>query len=226
VIPVYVGRKFKVTVEGSVWQPVECEHCHIEWAFRVRVGGIGTGESPYMLDHDGAKKRAEERARRGLEEDVRLASEGVKRNVACPGCGLYQSDMVESLRKTHAGSWGALGLACSLVGFLLILRGLTADGGVGGEGSLWLACGAVPVAGGVASLLWRKRLQRRFDPNAKALRGAAGSPYRSGNATLHADDELADAPDTITRVQYDAACAEALAQGSEPPRPIPWRSAS
>jgi hypothetical protein len=223
-VPVYFGRKFTVWIEDSVWQPVECEHCHIEWAFRVRVAGVGTGDSPYMLDDKGAKERAAKRARVGLEEDLRVASEGLTRNVACPGCGRYQSDMVKSLRAHYASSWGVLGAVSILLGCLLMLRCLTGDGAIG-EAIVWLACGAVLLAGGVASLAWRRRLQGRFDPNATDAAGASGSPYRqSGDAALSANLELADGPDAITRAQYEAACTDAIAQGTKL-RPILWRAA-
>ncbi len=222
-IPVYVGRRFMVMVEGSFWQPIDCEHCQLEWAFRVRIGGLGVGKSPYMLDDRGAKDRAAKRARDALEEDQRLAAEGIKRNVACPGCGQYQGEMVRSLRAGHAPSWGAWGWATIVLGSLLVIRGLTGDAAIGGEGTVWLACGAIPIAGGVASLTWRRRLQRRFDPNAKTVLGTAGSPYRQPkDVAAGAGRELSGAPDVITRAQYEAVCAEALAQGTEPPPPIRW----
>jgi hypothetical protein len=224
-IPVYVGRKITVRLEGSAWQPVACEHCLLEWAFRVRVAGVGTGESPYMLDDEGAKERAAKRARVGLEEDMRLAAEGLTRNVACPGCGLYQSEMVKSLRAHHAPSWSALGAASITLGCLLVLRGLTGDGD-GGAAVVWLVCGALPIVGGVAALAWRKRLQRRFDPNERAPTRPE-SPYRQPeNAGLDAKLELADAPDAITRAQYEAICAEASAHGTKAPPPIRWRTSA
>ncbi len=147
-IPVYFGKKFNVWAEGFIWQPIACEHCHLEWAFRVRIGGLGKGHSPYMLDNEGAKQRAAKQARLSLEEDRQLASEGVKRNVACPGCGHYQSEMVESLRTNHASSWAAIGVASILFGCLLVLRGLTVNGLIAGEAVMWLACGAGLIGGG------------------------------------------------------------------------------
>jgi hypothetical protein len=202
VIPVYAARKFKIVVEDSVWQPVECEHCRLEWAFRVRIGGMGKGESPYMLDNEGAKERAAKRARLALEEDRQLASEGVTRNVRCPGCGRYQSEMVRSLRASHGSSWGVLGMLGLLLGGMLVLRGLTGEGNFGSDGVVWIACGVVPIAAGVGALAWRRRLRQHYDPNAKPAIDAG--------------------PDVITRLQYEEACADALAQGTEPLPPIRW----
>lgn len=224
-IPVYIGRKFKIVLESSVWQPLECEHCHLQWAYRVRVGGIGTGESPYLLDDEGARERAAKQARLALEEDRRISSEGVKRNIACPGCGRYQSDMVERLRARHAAPWGALGVVSLLFGGMVLLRALTVHGTSGAENLVWLACGAMLIAAGVFALAWRRRLQRLFDPNATSTTGRAGSPnWQVGAESLRESPEQGADPDAITRVQYEEAVADALARGIEPPDPIRWQS--
>src|SRR5262249_16507228 len=156
----YFGRTFTVEAEADYWQVVVCEHCDLEWAFRVRCGGVGTGKSPYFLDHDGAKERAQKQALRALEEDRRAVRSGLARNVGCPGCGRYQGEMVESLRRHYASSWDAVGLVGLLVGAMLLVRGI-GDGQILAGGA-----GAAFVLAGAASMAWRRRLQRLYDPNA------------------------------------------------------------
>ncbi len=31
----YVGRQITVTFEGSVWKPIRCAFCQLEWAYRM-----------------------------------------------------------------------------------------------------------------------------------------------------------------------------------------------
>ncbi len=215
-VPVYTARHFTAVIEGSIWQPVVCEHCGVEWAFRVRLTGIGKGESPYMLDDEGANRRASERARASLEEDRRTLSAGVARDVACPSCGKYQREMVGRLRAAHASGWGALGAASIVVGTMIALRGLTGE-----AAAAWIASGAITIGLGIASFVRRRHLQRRFDPNAGAVT-SAGVPYR---APAESRLGAGPVPEAITRVQYESACAEAAAEGAPPPAPIAWPSA-
>lgn len=32
----YVGRQITVTLEGSVWKPIRCEFCQLEWVDKER----------------------------------------------------------------------------------------------------------------------------------------------------------------------------------------------
>ncbi len=201
-IPVYVANSHKVTLEDSAWQVVECEHCNLEWAFRIRLGGIGVGESPYFLDEKGAQGRAAERAHRALELDRQLAREGVMRNVACPGCSRFQNEMVESLRRTHGSSLAASGAACMVLGTLLALRALTESELLARSSLGWTVPSAVFLVAGALLLARRSQLRRRFDPNAEAGGLTTTSP--------------AQGPDVMTRAQYDSS-----APTDRPP--IAWR---
>ncbi|MDB5212625.1 MAG: hypothetical protein JWO86_552 [Myxococcaceae bacterium] len=230
-IPVLVSRRHTVLVEGFFWQVVECEHCELEWAFQVRCGGIGQGRSPFLLDEKGARERAKDRAHRALKQDRQLALEGVTRNVACPGCNRYQSEMVESLRRTHGSSWAAAGVVCMLVASVLGLRGLTENEPLARSGFAWTVPAAIFVLVGAGLLARRSQLRRRFDPNAAAVDTSAAShssPYRQAELPTEPPEESVasmrteqmDAPAVITRAQYDAARAatpvDALPE-------IPWR---
>ena len=221
-VPVYVARQFSACIEDSTWQPTECERCRIEWAFRVRLSGRGQGESPYGLDDTGAEKRAQARALAALQDDRRFVAEGgVLRNIPCPGCGWYQSAMVARMRAAHGGSWGAVGAACIAIGALLVLRGLT-DGERFAAGSTWLVCGLLPVAGGIASLGWRKQLQRRYDPNASVAPLPPGSAYRAPENSVPPGGPQEAPLEAITREQYESMCTEAAARGLAPPPAIAW----
>lgn len=223
-VPVYFSRRHTVMLEGSVWQPVACEHCELEWAFEVRCGGIGDGVSPYFLDDEGASKRASQRAEANLAHDVRLAREGVTRNVACPGCHRYQKEMVESLRRTHGSSWATAGFACMIFGTLLALRAVTDAGSAGSSALAWALPSALFFVAGAALLIRRRQLRRAFDPNAPAERraGPPSSPYRRTERSpreteaSEAEAHTQPGPAVITRAEYDAAPA--------PKPPIPWRS--
>lgn len=222
-VPVYVARQFNAVLEDSVWQPTECERCKVEWAFRVRLSGRGRGESPYGLDDAGAEKRAKERALAALQDDRRFVAEGgVLRNIPCPGCGWYQSAMVDRMRAAHGGSWGAGGAACIAIGALLVLRGLT-DGERLSAGSAWLIGGLLPIAGGIASLVWRRQLQRRYNPNASVAPLPPGSVYRAPESSPLPPSGPEGAPlEAITRDHYESVCTEAAARGLAPPPAIAW----
>jgi len=113
-----------------------------------------------------------------------------------------------------------------LFGIMIALRGVVRDSAFSGESVAWLAGGAVVIAGGVTALVWRRRLQRGFDPNSRPVPSATGAPYQQpADAAPGADSELGDSPEVITRLQYEEACADALARGTDPPPPIRWRSA-
>ena len=212
-IPVYFGRRHKVIVEDFVWQVVECEHCDLEWAFQVRCGGIGEGVSPYFLDERGARERARESARHSLEQDRQLAREGVARNVACPGCNRYQSEMVESLRRTHESSLAAVALVCMLFGSLLALRAMTESEPLATSNLGWTAPSALLFVAGTWLLVRRSQLRLRFDPNAAAGSDAPShsSPYRRSERSprhIEAGETSTsphDGPAVITRAQYEAA---------------------
>lgn len=222
-VPVYVARQFNTILEDCVWQPTECERCRVEWAFRVRLSGRGRGESPYGLDDAGAERRAKERALAALQDDRRFVAEsGLLRNIPCPGCGWYQSAMVDRMRAAHGGSWGAVGAACIAIGTLLVLRGLT-DGERLSAGSTWLVCGLLPIAGGIASLVWRRQLQRRYDPNASVAPLPHTSAYRAPESSPILPNGPRSAPlEAITREHYESVCTEAAARGLAPPPAIAW----
>lgn len=222
-VPIYVGRQFRAIIEDCLWQPTECERCRVEWAFLVRISGRGGGESPYGLDDAGAEARAKARALASLQDDRRFVAErGVLRNIPCPGCGWYQGAMVTRMRAAQGSSWGAVGAACIAIGALLVLRGLT-DGERVAAGSTWIIRGLLPIACGIASLVWRKQVQRRYDPNVGVASVPPVSPYRApGHSGLPASDVQEGPLEAITREQYESVCTEAAARGLEPPPPIAW----
>ncbi|MHB8877693.1 MAG: hypothetical protein ACYC8T_28715 [Myxococcaceae bacterium] len=187
----YVGNRYTVSVSGSRWKPVHCSHCRAEWAYKVSRQATGEGRSPYFLDNDGAQQRARSSATQNLERLLASAAD----DIACPKCGNYQDDMVQRLRsKQHTG--------LMVLGFLSFIAAVGTIL-VGAASALvpTLVIAGLLIAGGVAALVYRGRLQAAYDPNADARSRARRDV--SGEANL------------ILREHYEEIITAAAAQGME-----------
>jgi hypothetical protein len=106
----YVGRKYTATVTGSVWRAVTCEHCRMQWAYKLTRKAEGTGRSPYFLDNNGASDRASEEAHASLQ---RALANDVD-PVPCPRCQKYQANMFGEARYAEFGHWYGLALLAGI----------------------------------------------------------------------------------------------------------------
>src|SRR6185295_2904395 len=97
----YVGRKYTATVEGAVWRAITCEHCRLQWAYKLVRKAEGTGRSPYFLDNSGASNRASEEAHQELQKKLLNDVEAI----ACPQCHKYQANMFSEAKYDAFGHW-------------------------------------------------------------------------------------------------------------------------
>jgi transcription elongation factor Elf1 len=111
----YVGRRHSATVTTKQILPFTCPSCRHE-ALAIAVGvGQGDGQSPFMLDEDGAKDRAASRAARSARDNARLTLS----LAACPRCKKRDERAVSAVkRKAIAGALACL-IGAPLFGVLL-----------------------------------------------------------------------------------------------------------
>jgi hypothetical protein len=93
-IPVF-SRRYQAEVTDAETRRVVCERCRTEYQYQVVRKAKGDGTSLYLLDNEGAERRAEERAERALNRKMRTAIEPHP----CPECHWMQSEMVHELRR-------------------------------------------------------------------------------------------------------------------------------
>ena len=89
------GANHTATATGSVIKKVRCEHCSVEYVYRMERKVTGRGYSPIFLDNDGASDRAQDSARQKLGEEIDKGTD----IVPCPSCGWLQNNMVRKLKK-------------------------------------------------------------------------------------------------------------------------------
>lgn len=100
-----IWRQYTATAGGAVVKPATCEECGTEYVYRVERMGEGQGTSLYMVDNQGAQRRANEAAEKALAKELEKAIEVVP----CPKCGCVQEDMVKEARRRHLGWMGKPG---------------------------------------------------------------------------------------------------------------------
>jgi hypothetical protein len=191
----YVGRKYTATVTGSVWRAVTCEHCRLQWAYKLTRKAEGTGRSAYFLDNSGASRRADDEAetelKRKLENDVDA--------IPCPRCQRYQQAMFGQARYEEYGHWYGIALVVAIGA--LIFCGVT-----GGHHQSWFYNWThLPGAGifGVAigMVLYGGIRSKLFDPNAElSVRERLDKPEKPKSTVVLRDD-------------YEAVVAEAVKRG-------------
>lgn len=116
-IPIPYGTDYKVEVSGSMLKTCRCEACEADFLYLVERTAEGSGTSLLWLDNQGAKGRAAEAARKGLDKALEKAIDAVP----CPACGWLQSDMVRMLKRRRL--WWSVGIGI-IVSAALLLWGL------------------------------------------------------------------------------------------------------
>lgn len=94
---VYFTTNWTARVQGEGWRAVDCEHCGRHFEYIIVVEGVGSAGSAYGSDDAGSKKRA----KRYAEEDLKYQLETAVVPTFCPGCGRYQTDMLDLLTKNR-----------------------------------------------------------------------------------------------------------------------------
>jgi hypothetical protein len=176
----HVAREITVTARGRVWRPVTCQYCRLQWAYLLMRKREGTGESMWMLDDAGAAARAEEEAKRLLEQSLEKDIEPIP----CPGCHRLQDEMHGAAALDAYGKWYGLAILdvvagaifCGVWGNASFLKNC-----VSWPGSLFfLAAVAMAIYGAVRSLLYdpnredrvRERAEKNEEPKLPVIRRA------------------------------------------------------
>lgn len=120
-IPIPYGTDYKVEVSGSMLKTCQCEACETDFLYLVERTAEGSGTSLLWLDNQGAKDRAAEAARQGLDKALEKAVEAIP----CPACGWLQSDMVRMLKRRRL--WWSLGTGFAVSAALLLWGVFFAD---------------------------------------------------------------------------------------------------
>jgi hypothetical protein len=94
-IPIPIGVKRVVAVQGAVWKFVSCAQCHEDFAYLLQLEAVGEDHDLLFLDAEDSTKRAQAHAEHNLSEQSR----NVVAPVPCPSCGFYQADMVRRLKE-------------------------------------------------------------------------------------------------------------------------------
>jgi len=211
----YVGRRYKASVEGTTWKPVQCERCGAQWAYHVRRQSTGEGVSPYMLDNAGAQQRASAAARRNLE----LALKNARDDIPCPKCLAYPTDAVTRLRKAKYSWLFILGLV-GLFGALMFGAPVVMNPELGLSPLAGLAVVFGLAAVGAVPLVLRHRFMAAYDPNTDEL--------------LDTRRDALAGKQTLLREQYEEIVRKARAEGREDQivqiawaeAPVPFESAA
>lgn len=159
---VYFARHYTSKVSRKITRQAVCENCRTVYAFQVTRSASGRGTSAYMVNNQGARRRAQERALAKLEAAIASAVDPVP----CPTCGWFQSDMVQMMRARKHRWAMPVGLTVALAGgaiAMLLLSALSLEGWQ--YAALGLA-GGLSVVGGVGLILYARHLRAHFDPNA------------------------------------------------------------
>ncbi|MBX3200029.1 MAG: hypothetical protein KF894_17975 [Labilithrix sp.] len=105
----YVGRKHTAIRSAEVERTFRCKGCGYASPVRVLGIGEGTGNSPYFLDGDGARRRADDEAasRAHADADVVLAI------VPCPECGERDPEAARAFKvRGLLATLGLLAVGC------------------------------------------------------------------------------------------------------------------
>jgi hypothetical protein len=164
----YVWNSISVTVSESAIVKFRCGRCEELYYFEGHVTATGFGHSPFMLDDDGATRRAKRKAKKA----VRSVFEARAFPVPCPACGWYAREIFPVLRRKLYRWMFPLGVAlviCSIPAYLLVALATTlASEGTPSDSPttlLGVLCGAVCLLLGLASWSGQFLLRRLYDPN-------------------------------------------------------------
>lgn len=101
-----MATTYKSTLEINVWKEHACIGCGSRFRYLFKRKKTGQGNSP-----EAAAVAARQAALNALENEVDMHP--------CPGCGLYQPDMIGSRR--YARHWWVMGISWAALLLLLIL---------------------------------------------------------------------------------------------------------
>lgn len=159
--------EYQATARGSALKQVNCEECESEYFYIVQRAATGRGTSPLMLFNQGAAAHAEAQAAAELNASLDRAVD----LVPCPKCGRFQSNMVQKAQRRRHRWMFIVGLTLTITvgtvgGLLAFANHKNAEKGWNFAPSpLFEICVGLTFALGVAILIGRPIISRRFDPN-------------------------------------------------------------
>ena len=147
-----MATKYKSTVEVNVWKEHLCIGCGSRFRYLFKRKKTGQGGTP-----EAARVAAHKAVRTALAREVDM--------YPCPGCGLYQPDMIASRRATLHGWLIAASIAVLLLVLILVLTDVitTATGA-------WSAAAVCGALGLVHLLIDRGNPNRDLDRNQQQAR--------------------------------------------------------
>jgi len=187
-----IGSRHSVDAKIDLWQPVVCEVCSCQFAYRTTISGHGEAKNLLWLNKEGATASAQSQAMRELEE--RLAEVREKVSVyACPECGNYQSNMVSLLKADNlilrrmGCFFGALVFAWISAQIVTAVFSENMNGPH--VGVIYSVIVLTGVFAGVSAgwLLWRFLASRPYEPNYQPYK-RAGKPYSQSYPVLRLAD--------------------------------------
>jgi hypothetical protein len=166
-IPIPIGTKHVIAVQGAVWKFVSCTHCQEPYAYLLELEA--TGEDHDLLFLDG--KGSAERARAKAEENLLQKSRNCILPVPCPTCGFYQDDMLRQLKEdAWTNPVQIVGALIAVLSFIPLAFAIP---------YIWVLTLVLAIVG-LTLLAYGYVLAFRFDPN-------AGDPeLRKGVGQKHA----------------------------------------
>ena len=165
-----VGLQYNAAVGGSVVKDVECESCRTEYVYLMERVGKGVGNSLYLLDNEGAERRAESAAHSALERKLQRECDVVP----CPSCGHVQQQMVRRAKRNLHRWVVPVGIACLAIGLILVMleaywismRTVSKEPILLGLDVAWGL-----VVAGIGLVILRRILAALHDPNSPERRG-------------------------------------------------------
>jgi hypothetical protein len=112
---VIVWNTHTVSVEGDGDREIECEHCGVRFHYPIACTGTGNATDFYMLN----PKKAERRAQKRAEDDLKRELAEAVIPCPCPNCSKYQASMMRELQGiayTGLDRWSPLLWAAFLAG--------------------------------------------------------------------------------------------------------------
>jgi predicted RNA-binding Zn-ribbon protein involved in translation (DUF1610 family) len=159
--------EYQATARGSALKQVICEECGFEYFYVVQRVATGHGTSPLMLFNAGAADQAEAQAAAELNASLGRAVEFVP----CPKCGRFQGNMVRKAQRLRNRWMVIVGLTLTITvgivgGLLAFANYKNAEKGWNFAPSpLFEICVGLTFALGVAMLIAKPIISKRFDPN-------------------------------------------------------------
>lgn len=164
---IYAFTHYYASAAGAATKTVVCEKCGETFHYTLVRTGRGEGQSPYFLDNEGARGRADAEAAASLRARLDAGVEPVP----CPNCRWYQAHMVKEMRRRRLRWMFILGTAASAILMLLIWivilfgsKAFEQPVSEAAKTTAWQLGAGLALALSGIGLRWR--LVRRFDPNA------------------------------------------------------------